>query len=119
MLFPGVDVLNRRGLRTHCQEQNVIDLRCFSIYTGHVDNRRDQLPQIPKTDAQITADRALIEAHGGPSELARKMGLDGPNSASRVAQWMRRGIPPAVKQAYPGLFMNAAVMSVRKRKVKS
>lgn len=52
----------------------------------------------------LDRDRALIEKLGGPVKLAEalNMGRYGPQ---RVSNWNRRGIPSAVKVAYPQIFM--------------
>lgn len=51
------------------------------------------------------ADAALIEALGGPAEVARKLDLDPANGGvQRVHNWTLRGIPPAVRLAHMELF---------------
>ena len=62
---------------------------------------------------QVEADCALIRSLGGPTQLAKLLGYDKPGSVQRVQNWTVRGIPPAVKLAYPHLFLASA-----KRKVK-
>ena len=48
---------------------------------------------------------ALIDAAGGPSELARKMGFDKHGGRGRVSNWRSSGaIPPMVAKAYARLF---------------
>lgn len=51
-----------------------------------------------KTDAE------LIAEHGGPAALARKLGYATPHGTQRVSNWIRRGIPPAVKLEHMELF---------------
>ena len=49
--------------------------------------------------------KALIEAAGGPSELARRMGFDKQSGRQRVANWKMNGkIPPMVVRAYLPMF---------------
>jgi hypothetical protein len=49
--------------------------------------------------------KALIEAAGGPTELARRMGFDKQSGRQRVANWRMNGrIPPMVVMAYEALF---------------
>lgn len=60
-------------------------------------------------EAQILADRAIIESHGGAMNVARM--IAGPEAEDsdvmkawyRVSQWKYRGIPAMVKLAYPVL----------------
>jgi len=48
---------------------------------------------------------ALIEAAGGPSELARRMGFDKHSGRQRVFNWKASGkIPAMVTKAYAPLF---------------
>lgn len=49
-------------------------------------------------------DAEIISHHGGPSNLARLMGLEKPGSVQRVSNWIARGIPAEVKLAHPELF---------------
>ncbi|MBS0427141.1 MAG: hypothetical protein JSR41_07620 [Proteobacteria bacterium] len=46
-------------------------------------------------------DSELIQAHGGPTKLAAKLGF----SVHRVGNWCKRGIPAAVKLEFPKLFL--------------
>lgn len=51
-------------------------------------------------------DRDIIRALGGPSQVARLIGLDPQKGGvQRVANWQTRGIPAAVKLAHPELFL--------------
>lgn len=60
-------------------------------------------------EAQILADRAIIESHGGAMVVARI--IAGPKAKEvevvkawqRVSKWKERGIPKMVKLAYPVL----------------
>jgi hypothetical protein len=49
----------------------------------------------------IDADRALIEANGGASALARKLKYQ----TQRVQNWTVRGIPPKEKLLHPEIFL--------------
>lgn len=49
-------------------------------------------------------DKAIIEKHGGPAKLARKLGFEKHNGTQRVSNWITRGIPPRVKLEHPELF---------------
>lgn len=49
--------------------------------------------------------RALIEAAGGQSELARRMGFDKMTGRQRVQAWKSAGkVPPMVVRAYKPMF---------------
>ena len=54
----------------------------------------------------IDADRALIQSLGGPTQLARLLKLEKFGSVQRIQNWTVRGIPPAVKLAYPAIFLS-------------
>jgi len=47
--------------------------------------------------------KEIIKSHGGPTALARKLGYQ-TNGVQRCANWMRRGIPAAVRLLRPDLF---------------
>lgn len=49
-------------------------------------------------------DLELIAYYGGPSKFARLLRLDGDKGVRRVCNWKVRGIPPAIKVAFPALF---------------
>ena len=49
------------------------------------------------------ADRELIKALGGCTELARKIGID-KVSPQRVGNWLRRGIPKKVRREHADIF---------------
>lgn len=43
-------------------------------------------------------DKAIIDAHGGAAELARKLGFDpAAGGVQRVYNWTLRGIPDAIR----------------------
>ena len=49
--------------------------------------------------------KALIEAAGGPTELARRMGFDKHTGRQRVGMWKMNGkIPPMVVRAFKPFF---------------
>ncbi|HEV2540231.1 MAG TPA: hypothetical protein VGU03_11040 [Frateuria sp.] len=51
------------------------------------------------------ADAALIQALGGPAEVARLLDLDPANGGvQRVQNWTSRGIPPAVRLQHLDIF---------------
>lgn len=54
---------------------------------------------------RIEADRALIQALGGPTQLAKRLGYLKPGGVQRVQNWTVRGVPPAVKLTYPDIFL--------------
>ena len=49
-------------------------------------------------------DIELIAHYGGPAKFARLLRLDGDRGVRRVCNWKVRGIPPAIKVAFPSLF---------------
>ncbi len=53
----------------------------------------------------LDSDRRLIQALGGPTQLAKRLGFQKPGSVQRVQNWTVRGIPPAVKLAHPEIFL--------------
>jgi hypothetical protein len=57
-------------------------------------------------EQQLQFDKDLIAKHGGASALAKQLGFA---SKQRVHNWMTRGIPPAVKLAYPKIFLKGSV----------
>lgn len=50
---------------------------------------------------EINTDKTLIEHHGGPTALARKLNC----RVQRVQNWKTRGIPASIKLKYPHLFL--------------
>jgi len=57
-------------------------------------------------EQQLQSDKDLIAKLGGASALAKKLGFA---SKQRVHNWMTRGIPPAIKLAYPKIFLKGVV----------
>lgn len=54
----------------------------------------------------ILDDKKTILDLGGPTEVARLLGLDtAKGGVQRVQNWMTRGIPPKEKLARPDLFL--------------
>jgi hypothetical protein len=53
-------------------------------------------------------DRELIESMGGPTKVAERLGFKKRGGVQRVQNWLTRGIPAAVKVAFPELFLGAA-----------
>lgn len=49
-------------------------------------------------------DKAVIDALGGPAEVARRLNLDPKNGVQRVHNWTTRGIPPAVRLENLNIF---------------
>lgn len=68
-----------------------------------------------KTDT-IEADRQLIADLGGPTQLAKKLGLKMPGGAQRVHNWRARGIPSDVKLSRPDLFLRHLKSKRKKNK---
>lgn len=56
-------------------------------------------------DALTSMDRELIDRLGGPAKVAELLGFDKKGGIQRVHNWKERGIPPAVKLAYPNIFL--------------
>lgn len=51
-------------------------------------------------------DAELIQHHGGPTRLAEKLGWQEKRGAiQRINNWRTRGIPAAIKLAFPALFL--------------
>lgn len=57
-------------------------------------------------EKQICADRALIEALGGPTAVARRLKMPGNlvTNARKVQQWTVRGIPAKWKLKHPNIL---------------
>ncbi len=52
-------------------------------------------------------DADLIQGLGGPTKVAELLGYDkAAGGVQRVQNWLKRGIPPAVKVQHPSLFLN-------------
>lgn len=49
-------------------------------------------------------DLELIAHYGGPSKFARLLSLSGAKGVRRVCNWRTRGIPSAIKLAFPKVF---------------
>ena len=64
----------------------------------------------------MNSDKQLIDALGGPTAVALKLGFKLPGGASRVANWRTRGIPPRVKLENPALFLSAAKIVIEHSK---
>lgn len=63
-------------------------------------------------------DAALIERLGGPAQVARMLGFE-VHGTQRVFNWMRRGIPPAVKLDRPELFLSHLLKAKPRRKAET
>jgi hypothetical protein len=59
-------------------------------------------------------DSELIDALGGATALAKRLGLKTPDGARRVHNWRKRGIPAAVKLAYPSLLKTPMAQKQRR-----
>lgn len=58
------------------------------------------------------ADAGLIEALGGPAEVARMLGLDARSGGTqRVHNWTYRGIPELLRLKRPDIFGAADAVS--------
>ncbi len=53
---------------------------------------------------QSMNDEEIIRALGGPTAVARSLGLDTPSGSRRVHNWIKRGIPFRVKVEHKALF---------------
>ena len=49
-------------------------------------------------------DAEIIQALGGPTVLARRLGLSTPDGSRRVHNWIKRGIPAKVRLENPRVF---------------
>lgn len=58
--------------------------------------------------AQLHADAGLIDALGGPAELARRLGFKSTGGTQRVQNWKTRGIPAAIRLQHQDVFASAA-----------
>jgi hypothetical protein len=71
----------------------------------------------------LSKDKQTILDLGGPTEVARLLGLDIENGGvQRVQNWIKRGIPPKEKLARPDLFLpefRAAKLITKPRKAVS
>lgn len=53
-------------------------------------------------------DAEIIESLGGATAVAKRLGLQTPDGARRVHNWIKRGIPPRVRLEHAALFRKAA-----------
>lgn len=56
------------------------------------------------TPDQIAADAARIDALGGPTEVAKLLSFSAFGSASRVANWKKKGVPWEIRFHRADLF---------------
>jgi hypothetical protein len=62
-----------------------------------------------KQSARLHPDSQIILAFGGPTALAKKLGLvPSGGGVQRVHNWLTRGIPAAVKWSRPDVFKPTA-----------
>lgn len=59
-------------------------------------------------------DSELIDQLGGPTALAKRLGLVKFGSVQRVQNWKKRGIPLAVKVEHPEIFLPALLAIFKK-----
>ncbi|WP_170067356.1 hypothetical protein [Malikia spinosa] len=52
-------------------------------------------------------DAETIKSLGGPTAVARLLGLEMPDGSRRVHNWIKRGIPAAIKVKHPEIFLKA------------
>lgn len=52
-------------------------------------------------------DAETIKSLGGPTAVARLLGLETPDGSRRVHNWIKRGIPAAIKVKHPEIFLVA------------
>jgi hypothetical protein len=58
-----------------------------------------------KRSSALHPDSQIILAFGGPTALARKLGMDpAAGGVQRVQNWMTRGIPSAIKWDFREVF---------------
>lgn len=50
-------------------------------------------------------DQELIELYGGPAAVARMLNFNPLGGTQRVHNWKTRGIPAAIKVAFPHIFL--------------
>jgi hypothetical protein len=50
-------------------------------------------------------DAEIIKSLGGPTAVARLIGLETPSGSRRVHNWIRRGIPAEIKVKHPQIFL--------------
>lgn len=54
-------------------------------------------------------DKEIIRSLGGPTAVAKKLGLEGKKGVCRVVMWQRRGIPAKVRLEHLGYFMSPLI----------
>lgn len=59
-----------------------------------------------KKQQQIDLDRDLIRSLGGATKVAGLLDFPKLGGVQRVQNWVYRGIPAAIKLAYPKLFLS-------------
>jgi hypothetical protein len=64
------------------------------------------LGQEPPSESAMNTDSDLIDHLGGPAKVAELLGFDKHGGTQRVQNWKTRGIPAAVKLAYPSVFLS-------------
>jgi hypothetical protein len=52
-------------------------------------------------------DAQIIKFFGGPAALARKLELNERHATQRVSNWIKRGIPPAIRVKHRRIFDKA------------
>lgn len=60
---------------------------------------------ISKTQGAFMTDKQLIEQLGGAAAVARILNFKALGGTQRVQNWKTRGIPAAIKVAFPHIFM--------------
>ena len=58
-------------------------------------------------------DVELIKSLGGPTAVARLLGLELPGGSRRVHNWLKRGIPAEIKVQFPKIFLKPARKSAQ------
>lgn len=53
----------------------------------------------------MNSESKIIDALGGPTEVAKKLGYKLPSGAARVSNWKKRGIPAKIKLEFPWMFL--------------
>ncbi len=60
-------------------------------------------------------DADIIRELGGPTAVARSLGLEVPNGSRRVHNWIKRGIPFRIKVEHKSLFDKIARKPTRRQ----
>lgn len=58
-----------------------------------------------KLKPPLHPDSDLIDSFGGPTQLAKRLGMTKSGSVQRVQNWKKRGIPLAVKVEHSEIFL--------------